>query len=208
MTAVAQPEVSRLGAAYERVYGMLAGTRPGLLPWHFQWLATCDIRRDMAEVLPSCRGELLDIGCGAKPYRALAKNVDRYIGMDIEAGPDVDLVLVPGQPIPLPDASQDVVTCIFLFHELPPEVRRGVTAEIARVLKPGGLFVFIDSMQMGDKPAWDGLLEAFPVRFHEPYFRSYAIDDLDAMFANAGLDAQSTSRAFLSKVMVRRKRNT
>ena len=81
MTAVAQPEVSRLGAAYERVYGMLAGTRPGLLPWHFQWLATCDIRRDMAEVLPSCRGELLDIGCGAKPYRALAKNVDRYIGM-------------------------------------------------------------------------------------------------------------------------------
>ena len=68
---------------------------------------------------------------------------------------------------------------IFLFHELPPDVRRQVTAEIARVLKPGGLFVFLDSLQMGDKPGWDGLIEAFPHRFHEPYYRHYAIDDLD-----------------------------
>ena len=49
-----------------------------------------------------------------------------------------------------------------------------MTAEIARVLKPGGLFVFLDSLQMGDKPGWDGLLEGFPHRFHEPYYRHYA----------------------------------
>jgi SAM-dependent methyltransferase len=139
MTAVAQPEVSRLGAAYERVYGMLAGTRPGLLPWHFQWLATCDIRRDMAEVLPSCRGELLDIGCGAKPYRALAKNVDRYIGMDIEAGPDVDLVLVPGQPIPLPDASVDAILCTQVLEHVADFGQ--VWSEIHRVLRPGGRLI-------------------------------------------------------------------
>ena len=54
--------------------------------------------------------------------------------------------------IPLPDASQDIVTTVFLFHELPPEVRRRVAAEMARVLKPGGLLVFIDSLQMGDRP--------------------------------------------------------
>ena len=81
--------------------------------------------------------------------------------------------------MPLPDASADIVTSTFLYHELPPEVRRQVTAEIARVLKPGGLFVFLDSLQMGDRPGWDGLLESFPTRFHEPYYRSYAIDDLD-----------------------------
>ncbi len=72
------------------------------------------------------------------------------------------------EAIPLPDASQDIVTCVFLFHELPPAVRRVVAAEIARVLKPGGALVFVDSLQMGDKPGWDGLLEAVPVRFHEP----------------------------------------
>jgi ubiquinone/menaquinone biosynthesis C-methylase UbiE len=109
------------------------------------------------------------------------------------------------EAIPLPAASQDIVTCVFLFHELPPAVRRMVSAEIARVLKPGGVLVFVDSLQMGDKPGWDGLLEAFPVRFHEPYFRNFAIDDLDAVFNDAGLVSETQSLVFLSKVMVRRK---
>lgn len=114
---------------------------------------------------------------------------------------------IPGnaEAIPLADASQDIVTSVYLFHELPPEVRRTVVGEIARVLKPGGLFVFVDSLQMGDKPGWDGLLEGFPVRFHEPYFRHYAIDDLDGMFTAAGLAPVSADLAFLSKVMARRK---
>ena len=107
------------------------------------------------------------------------------------------------EAIPLPDASQDIVTSIFLFHELPPDVRRTVVSEVARVLKPGGLFVFMDSLQMGDKPGWDGLIEAFPVRFHEPYYRHYAIDDLDGMFGAAGLVKRETSLPFLSKLMVR-----
>jgi ubiquinone/menaquinone biosynthesis C-methylase UbiE len=109
------------------------------------------------------------------------------------------------EAIPLPDSSQDIVTSVFLYHELPGDVRRRVSAEIARVLKPGGLFVLIDSLQMGDRPGWDGLLEAFPVRFHEPYYAHYATDDLDAMLADAGLPAQETALAFLSKVMMRRK---
>jgi hypothetical protein len=76
---------------------------------------------------------------------------------------------------------------------------------MARVLKPGGLLVFMDSLQMGDRPGWDGLLEAFPVRFHEPYYRHYTIDDLDALFDAAGLAREHTENVFLSKMMVRRK---
>jgi ubiquinone/menaquinone biosynthesis C-methylase UbiE len=109
------------------------------------------------------------------------------------------------EAIPAADASQDVVTCVFLFHELPPVVRRRVAAEMARVLKPGGQLVFIDSLQMGDRAGWDGLLEGFPVRFHEPYFRHYAIDDLDRVFTDVGLTGQTTETAFLSKILVRRK---
>jgi len=108
------------------------------------------------------------------------------------------------EALPLGEASQDVVTVIFLYHELPGDVRQRVTGEIARVLKPGGLLVFIDSLQLGDRPDWDGLLEAFPVRFHEPYFQHYASDDLDRMFNGCGLAPVSTDLAFLSKVMVRR----
>jgi hypothetical protein len=58
---------------------------------------------------------------------------------------------------------------------------------------------------MGDRPGWDGLIEAFPERFHEPYYRHYAIDDLDGMFAAAGLEPELTTTPFLSKLMVRRK---
>jgi hypothetical protein len=65
--------------------------------------------------------------------------------------------------------------------------------------------VFLDSLQMGDKPGWDGLLEAFPHRFHEPYFRDYAVDDLEAMFSAAGLAPESMSTPYLSKLMARRK---
>jgi ubiquinone/menaquinone biosynthesis C-methylase UbiE len=116
-----------------------------------------------------------------------------------------ELIEAAAERMPLASASVDIVTSIFLFHELPPDVRRLVTAEIARVLRPGGLFVFLDSLQMGDRPGWDGLIEAFPERFHEPYYRHYAIDDLEGMFAAAGLAPELTTTPFLSKLMVRRK---
>jgi len=115
------------------------------------------------------------------------------------------LLRANGEAIPLPDASQDIATTVFLFHELPPEARRRVAAEMARVLKPGGLMVLVDSLQMGDRPGWDGLLEAFPVRFHEPYFESYATDDLDGIFREAGLLPHASWTSFLAKVVVCRK---
>ena len=74
------------------------------------------------------------------------------------------------ETLPFMDGSFDIVTCVYLYHELPTEVRRRVTSDIARVLKPGGLFVFVDSLQWGDVDGYDGLLEAFPQRFHEPYY--------------------------------------
>ena len=116
-----------------------------------------------------------------------------------------ELIEAAAERMPLDSASADIVTSIFLFHELPPEVRRAVTAEIARVLKPGGIFVFLDSLQIGDRPGWDGLIEAFPERFHEPYYRHYAVDDLEGMFTAAGLEPELTTTPFLSKLMVRRR---
>lgn len=117
----------------------------------------------------------------------------------------VELIAANAEDIPLRSESQDIVTTVFLFHELPGEVRRRVAREMARVLKPGGRLIFIDSIQMGNRPGWDGLLEAFPQRYHEPYYRHYAIDDLDGIFTDAGLTEEATASAFLAKMMVRRK---
>jgi ubiquinone/menaquinone biosynthesis C-methylase UbiE len=163
---------------------------------------------------------LLDVACGTGRFlrqvrlvypamhlkgldlsRAYLDEARRHLG-ELRS---VEWIEAAAEAMPLPDGCVDVATSIFLFHELPAEVRRQVTREIARVLKPGGLFVFLDSLQLGDKPGWDGLLESFPHRFHEPYYQSYLSDPLEAMFDAEALKAAASSTPFLSKLMVRRK---
>jgi hypothetical protein len=41
------------------------------------------------------------------------------------------------------------ITCVYLFHELPPAARQNVINEAARHLKPGGIFVWTDSLHVG-----------------------------------------------------------
>jgi ubiquinone/menaquinone biosynthesis C-methylase UbiE len=163
---------------------------------------------------------LLDVACGTGRFLRdvrLAYPAMRLAGLDLSQAyldearrhmqglRGAELMCANAEAIPLPDASQDIVTSVFLYHELPGEVRRRVTAEIARILNPGGLYVLIDSLQMGDRPGWDGLIEAFPVRFHEPYYAHYATDDLGALLASAGLEVEATAYPFLSKVVSCRK---
>ena len=160
---------------------------------------------------------LADIGCGTGRFLRDVRvtwPALRLTGVDL-SGSYLDetrrhmkglrpaqLMRANAEMLPLADASQDIVTSTFLFHELPPEARSTISGEMARVLKPGGVLVFIDSLQMGDRPDWDGLLETFPLRFHEPYFRSYAIDDLEGRLRARGLVVQSAWTSFLAKVIV------
>jgi ubiquinone/menaquinone biosynthesis C-methylase UbiE len=45
----------------------------------------------------------------------------------------------------LADASVDVYSAAFLFHELPQDASRAVMAEAMRVLRPGGALVLCDN---------------------------------------------------------------
>ncbi len=119
--------------------------------------------------------------------------------------PRARFAVAQAEALPLADASLDAASSVYLFHELPPKVRRQVAAEIARVLKPGGLFVLTDSLQTGDDPNYDGLLEIFPQLFHEPYYTSYLAEDFDALLAAHGLIREASRNAFVSKVSVFRK---
>jgi ubiquinone/menaquinone biosynthesis C-methylase UbiE len=108
------------------------------------------------------------------------------------------------ESLPVADASIDIVTSSFLFHELPKKIRLQAAAEIARVLKPGGLAVIVDSAIEADRPAWKGLFDLFPYYFHEPYYADWVTSDPDALFAAQGLRPLETEIAFLSRVMVLR----
>lgn len=116
------------------------------------------------------------------------------------------MIQAPAERLPFTDASLDAVTCIYLFHELPPRVRSKVAAEIARVLKPGGLFSFADSVQAKDEPELARMFESFPVFFHEPYYGTYQEADLPALFGEAGLALAAADKAFLTKALLFEKR--
>ena len=161
-----------------------------------------------------------DIACGTGRFLTFVKdNYPRLPVTALDLSPDylaearealkpwrgVDFVAAPAEDSGLPDGSFDAMTCIYLFHEIPPKVRRQVAEELARLLAPGGLLVLVDSLQFGDNPDYDGLLEFFPAAFHEPYYRSYLDCDLEGLFAEAGLETVSVETAYLSRIMALRK---
>ena len=158
---------------------------------------------------------LLDVGCGTGRFlREVKANYPRleatgldlspyYLAVaqrDLRSWSRVQLVLGAAEVIPFADSQFDAVTCVYLFHELPPGVRRGVVAEIRRVLKPGGMLVFVDSLQPGDEPDYDAMLDYFPVAFHEPYYASYLREDLERMWSPGFTPGQRVP-AYFSKVL-------
>ena len=158
-----------------------------------------------------------DIACGTAPL--LADVTDNFpalrrVAVDLSgpylqrarrrAGPETLYVKAPAERLPLADGSVDVLCTVYLFHELPPKVRREVAREFARVLRPGGLYLHVDSIQYGDT-GMDALLESFPRVFHEPYYDGYAREDLAALFAEAGLTAEGEEVGFLTKASAFRK---
>lgn len=118
----------------------------------------------------------------------------------------VEIVTGAVEQAPFEAASFDAATCVYLFHELPPRVRRAAAAEIARLIKPGGVLVLADSIQTGDTPDMDRMLEYFPIGFHEPYYSSYLKEDLPALFGEAGFDLEETDLSFLTKTLRFRRR--
>lgn len=78
---------------------------------------------------------VVDLGCGDKPYASLFSTAAEYIGVEIEPGPQVNVV-APAWKLPFPDAHVDVLLATQVLEhvsKLPETV-----AEIKRVVKPGG----------------------------------------------------------------------
>lgn len=163
---------------------------------------------------------MADLACGTGRFaRAVKENYPRLHMSCVDLSPfyleearrqlegfsRVDFVRANVESLPFEDGSLDIASSVYLFHELPPKVRRTAIDEIARVLKPGGTFVLVDSIQLGDRPELNALLELFPMGFHEPYYMSYAQEDLGALFGAAGLEIGQTRLAFLTKAVAFRK---
>lgn len=160
---------------------------------------------------------LLDLACGTGRFLAQTMRAfPRLQASGIELSPNyaerarqvvskwhhLEIIEGAAETMPLDDNSQDIIVSVYLFHELPPRIRPLVFQEISRVLKSGGVFVFADSLQLGDTEGLDAILEYFPEGFHEPYYKGYLSADLESEMKEASLTLERTKFAFLTKIQV------
>lgn len=169
---------------------MSASAPPGAVPWYLRWykrlqvamLATGCARYDRSveplkrELLAPLRGRVLEIGPGAGanlPYYAsgitwigVEPNPYAHDALRREAerrGLRAELHAGVAERLPVGDASVDAVVSTLVLCTVPDVP--GALAEVRRVLRPGGRFVFIEHvaaepgtrtrrLQRLVKPAW------------------------------------------------------
>jgi ubiquinone/menaquinone biosynthesis C-methylase UbiE len=83
---------------------------------------------------------------------------------------------------------------------LPGEARQNVLADCFRVLEPGGVVVLADSVQMADSPQFQPAMENFRRVFHEPYYRDYIGDDIEARLQAAGFTGIRAESHLMTRV--------
>lgn len=135
------------------------------------------IWRDLSVLLPQCRGTVLDVGCGAQPYRGLLSPETRYLGIDIAASRErfgyemPETVYYEGSTWPIDTGVIDTVLATeTLEHVLDP---RQFLREARRCLKPYGQLI---------------LTVPFAARWHYiPYdYWRYTPSALEALLREAG----------------------
>ena len=106
------------------------------------------IKEAIVESLPFLKGNLLDVGCGKKPYEKFILNnskIKKYTGLDIEAAIVYDENIKPdytwdGLIMPFENNSFDCAIATEVLEHCPdPEI---MLKEVYRVLKTNGAFVF------------------------------------------------------------------
>ena len=100
--------------------------------------------KSISRIAPTINGDILDFGCGSKPYELLFTNAKSYIGVDIEVSghkhkdSKVD-IFYDGKIIPFPNERFDAIVSFEVFEHV--FNLEEVLAEIRRILKPNGLLL-------------------------------------------------------------------
>ena len=109
---------------------------------HPRHLSLAQRKRALARFEPSVTGNLLDVGCGRKPYKSLFGQTSSYIGIDLPGSmhgiQEVD-VLASALALPFSSNSFDAVLCVeVLEHTTDPSAS---IVELTRVLCGAGVLL-------------------------------------------------------------------
>lgn len=177
-----------------RVINCACGTKP--------------IMRQRSKVVPQASGTVLEIGIGSGqnlPYYDAAR-VERLIGLDPSQESwglaaeraahldfDVEFIGLPGEQIPLEDASVDTVLVTYALCTIPDPIiaLRGM----ARVLRPGGNLIFCEHGMAPDSrvrkwqdrinPFWRRVLGGCNLNRNIPQLLAdggFSVTDMDQMY--------------------------
>ena len=151
--------------------------------------------RWIAQSLPEAHITAVDLSW---PYLKQAqKNLKNW--------PRINFVQGDSAKLPFKDQEFDAWTGVYLFHELPLEERKKVLQEAHRILKPDGILVFADSIQLHDTPELKWGLEQFPKGFHEPFYKNYIQTPMEKILGQNGFEVLSSAPYLLTKVIVAKK---
>ena len=125
--------------------------------WKFNWLANHKIVAALERVRGHARGELLDVGCGSKPFaRLFAGHVHRYWGSDLAGsrylGTSRPDAFATAEAQPFRREAFDTVLGLSMLTYLPQPLE--MLKEARRVLKPGGVLIleFTQMVPLHDEP--------------------------------------------------------
>ncbi len=160
---------------------------------------------------------ILEYACGSGAFtRMLAEVFPRATITAVDLSPsyvkharsqlsdkkNVHFLTMDAEHFSFKDETFDAAVGVYLHHELPRAVRKSVCLETFRVLKKGGFWGMLDSLQLGDMPELDWALNEFPKTFHEPFYKDYIGYPLLKLLSEAGLPGPFNQEVhFLSKVV-------
>ncbi|QDK45936.1 class I SAM-dependent methyltransferase [Bdellovibrio sp. ZAP7] len=153
------------------------------------------LTRFMKLAFPKAHITVLDL---SEPYLKQArKNLVNFRGLDFVQG--------AAEELPFKEGHFDFVYSCFLFHELPAEVRDAAVLEGMRVLKPGGYYGLVDSVQKDEAKDLNWALEQFPKDFHEPFYKNYSLHPIENLLKDVGFLDLRKDTGFFSKAVLAQK---
>jgi SAM-dependent methyltransferase len=101
------------------------------------------LRRSVASAASEAFGDLLDVGCGSRPYQSLfTPHINTYIGVDYPPSTSslsTANVFADAQRLPFAGRSFDTILCTQVLEHVPWPWE--AVQELARVLRPGGIAI-------------------------------------------------------------------
>ena len=169
---------------------------------------TKPIRKQREKVVPKAEGVILEVGMGSGenlPFYDVDR-VEKIYGLEPSAGMralaqpavqqhglPVEFIDLPGEQIPLPDASVD--TCLLTYTLCTIPDRPAALAQINRVLKPDGRLIFCEHGLAPDEatarwqrrinPVWSFMFGGCHIQQPIPRLiaeAGFQVDDLNEMY--------------------------